>query len=210
MFPPVDDHTGRAAEATDPPWRIGETVPWVVAWSGEQDFDLRPSASFPGRIEIVQAERPGTGVPLLNGMHIGRQRLGLVRHLCHVCGAFTPRGDRYLFPQSTGTFVASKSGEQRYVNHVPPVHAACVARARAMCPHLIQSAPRMVRFPSDEGKLKCETNAPPGMAAVAEALPAGTPVIYSYFRVHTPAFTRLVQRLRNEPAAASPEERYPA
>src|SRR4051812_21600275 len=29
-------------------WRIGQNVPWAVAWTGEQAFALRPSEAFAG------------------------------------------------------------------------------------------------------------------------------------------------------------------
>ena len=40
-------------DAPEPVWRVGESVPRSVAWSGEQDFQLQKSAPFPGMIEVT-------------------------------------------------------------------------------------------------------------------------------------------------------------
>jgi hypothetical protein len=177
-------------------WRIGETVPWVAPWSGESKFDIAPSANFPGRMELIQISDPGAGAPVLDGMHVMRQREGLIGRLCHVCGRPTPRHDRWLFPTITGHFTPSKDGSLRYASHLPPVHLACARRAQQLCPHLRQTAAQPVRFPDKPGEIACETNAPPKMAELARSLPPGLKVIFSYYRVHTAGFSRQVQRLR--------------
>ena len=182
--------------ASAPAWRIGETVPWVAPWTEESEFDLQPSADFPGRIELIQVSRPGEGTPVLDGMHVMRQRQGLILHLCHVCGRPTPRHDRYLFPVVTGIFTPFKDGQLRYASHLPPAHLACARRAQQLCPHLRLSHAQPVRFPDKDGELMCETNAPPKMAELAQGLPRGLKVVFSYYRLHTAAFSRLVLRLR--------------
>jgi len=180
-------------------WRIGDNVPWVVPWSGEMRFGLAPSASFPGRMEAVQASQPGVGEPVMGGMHLIRQRLGVVRHLCHVCGAPTPPGDRWLFPTVAGTMapVAGAVGT-RYLSNLPPIHAACARTAQGACPHLgrVRAAP--IAFPHAEGEIMCETSVPEGMVPFAASLPTGQKAIFSYFRVFGPAFSRVVARLRAE------------
>jgi hypothetical protein len=184
--------------------RIGEDIPWVAPWSGESEFDLQPSASFPGKIELVQASSPGVGAPVLDGMHVMRQREGLVRHLCHVCGRPTPRRDRWLFPTVTGHFTPFKDGSERYASHLPPVHLACARRAQLLCPHLKSQGAKPVRFPDKGGEIVCETNAPPKMAELAKSLPPGLKVIFSYYRLHTAGFSRLVARLRAAAADSGP------
>ena len=183
-------------DAPSPTWRIGETVPWVAPWSGEAEFELAPSVSFPGRVELVQICSPGSGAPVLDGMHVMRQRQGLLEHLCHVCGRPTARHDRWLFPTVTGHFTPCKDGSLRYASHLPPSHLACARTAQQLCPHLRQAGAQPVRFPDKPGEIACETNAPPKMAELAKGLPPGLKVIFSYYRVHTASFSRQVMRLR--------------
>ncbi len=182
-------------------YRIGENVPWVSPWSGEGSFSLVLSQRFADHLEVLQAEAPGVGVPALKGMHLQRQRAGVADHLCHVCGKPTTPGDRYLFPVVTGNFLpAAADGQRRYASPMPPTHMACAQRAQKLCPHLKLSFAHPVRFPSDPGKLKFELHPPRGMEAVGEGMPVDQ-AIFSYYRVHTPGFSRLVERLRAQAAA---------
>jgi hypothetical protein len=192
------DVVRRPAQETTPNavWRIGETVPWVAPWSGESEFELAPSSSFPGRMELMQISRPGVGAPVLDGMHVVRQREGLVRRLCHVCGRPTARNDRWLFPTVTGHFTPLSDGSLRYASHLPPAHLACARRAQQLCPHLRAAGAQPVRFPDKPGEIACETNAPPKMAGIARTLPPGLKVIFSYYRVYEADFSRQVMRLR--------------
>ena len=182
--------------ASPPVWRIGETVPWVAPWTGEDEFSLQPSTDFPGKMELVQSTDPGVGTPVLDGMHVMRQRRGVAEHLCHVCGRPTPRHDRWLFPVITGGFTPVADGSMRYTSHLPPVHLACARHAQTACPHVRATAAHPVRFPEKPGHVLCETNPPAKMSGIAAGLPPGMQVIYGYVRVHTAGFTRLVQRLR--------------
>lgn len=185
-------------------WRVGETVPWSVSWTGENAFELQESVDFPGFIDLVQAQRPGVGTPVFAVLNVTRHRLGMARHLCHVCGRPTAKRDRYLFPLQSGGPVTLADGEIRYGGNVPPVHLACARRAARQCPHLKGAAARPVPFPSDEGRLIQRTDVAPGMEAFARTLPAGLEVIFSCYRLHGPRFTRLVERLRNEAVAVPP------
>lgn len=182
--------------------RIGENVPWVSPWSAESSFTLALSERFPDRLEVVQAAQPGVGTPALKGMHLLRQRLGVAEHLCHVCGRPTAPGDRYLFPVVTGNFLApSVGGGRRYASPMPPTHLACARRAQSLCPHLKLAYAQPVRFPADPGRLKYELKPPSGMETVGEGMPVDE-AIFSYYRVHTPGFSRLVERLRAEAGTA--------
>lgn len=186
----------RVSDSPGAVWRIGENLPWVVPWTGEARFWLQPSQAFSGAVEIVQETAPGVGEPMPSGMNVMRQRLGVTRFLCHVCGEPTPRSDRYLFPTATGTFMATAGGSQRYVSHLPPTHLACAQRAQRLCPHLRTTYARPVRFPSDEGKVKPETSLPDSLKFLEGQIPQDRPIIYSYYRIYSPAFSRLVERLR--------------
>jgi hypothetical protein len=199
---PAWDKGRMTEDAGQTPWRIGENVPWVAAWTGEADFDIARSIDFPGRMELVQASRPGVGQPVLDGMHVMRQREGVTGHLCHVCGTPTPRRDRWLFPVVTGIFMPFRDGTERYASHLPPVHLACARRAQVLCPHLRTRYAQPVRYPDKDVDVLCETTAPPKMADIAAQLPPGMKVVYSYYRLHTAGFTRLVQRLRAAHEAA--------
>jgi hypothetical protein len=183
----------------DNPWIVGETVPWSVAWSGEQGFELRPDADFPGHVELVQIQAPGEGRPLFAVNHVTRNRRGLIGHLCHVCGEPTKSWDRWLFPLQTGGLVPLGDGQTRYGGNLPPTHKACAERAARQCPHLSRQYAVPVRFPKDdEGRMIQRTDVVPGMEAVAARLPPGVPVVMSCYRLHGPRFSRLVARLRTE------------
>ena len=185
----------------DPPlWRIGENGPWVSPWSNELGFSLVASERFPDQLEVIQSLAPGFGTPMLKGMHLMRQRLGVAEHLCHVCGKPTTPGDRYLFPVVTGNFIASGAGHRRYASPMPPTHLACAQRAQRLCPHLRLAYAQPVLFPPDPGRLKYELPPPQGMEHAAVGMPVDR-AIFSYYRVHSPGFSRLVERLRAQAAA---------
>ena len=73
-------------------WKIGENVPWSVSWTGEDSYDLQASSDFPGFVDLVQVQRPGSGSPKFAAVHVTRQRVGMLEQLCHVCGRKTVRG----------------------------------------------------------------------------------------------------------------------
>ena len=187
--------------SAEPVWRVGESVPWSVAWSGEQAFDLRNSTLFPGMIELTQAERPGTGVPIFGAMHVDRARRGLAEHLCHVCGQPTSPRDRWIFPVHSGGMVTLADGTERYGGNVPPVHGACARRAQRQCPHLKTAMARPVACPADAGRLIWRTDVVPGMEKLAQSFPPGLEVVMSCYRLYGEAFSRKVARLRREEAA---------
>ncbi|MFI4964729.1 MAG: hypothetical protein ACHP9T_05105 [Caulobacterales bacterium] len=182
-------------------WRVGESVPWSVAWSGEQEFRLQPSATFPGMIEVTQAERPGVGVPIFGAVHVDRQRRSLAQHLCHVCGRPTSPRDRWIFPVASGGMVTLADGTERYGGNVAPVHGACARRAQRQCPHLKAAFARPVACPADEGRLIWRTDVAPGMEKLARSFPPGLEVVMACYRLYGEAFSRKVARLRREEAA---------
>ena len=189
------------SEPSAPVWRVGESVPWSVAWSGEQEFRLQKSTTFPGMIEVTQVERPGVGVPVFGAVHVDRQRRGLAQHLCHVCGQPTPPRDRWIFPVASGGMVTMADGSERYGGNVAPVHGACARRAQRQCPHLKAAFARPVACPADEGRLIWRTDVVPGMEALARSFPVGLGVVMSCYRLYGEAFSRKVARLRREDAA---------
>ena len=56
----------------EPVWRVGESVPWSVAWTGEQAFRVQPSKDFPGLLELDQRQDPGSGEPIFAAVHVTR------------------------------------------------------------------------------------------------------------------------------------------
>jgi hypothetical protein len=176
-------------------WRIGETVPWVVAWSGEDRFGLGPSPVFPAYRELTQAEAPGVGAPMFRGMHLARQRRGLVNDLCQICGRATPSRDRFIFPTVAGRFFEQPDGSLRYGSNMPPLHLQCAARAQRLCPAVRRARTRPIPLPKAEGELVPQLTLPPGLEDAAPHLPDGVPVVFSYYLIQSLSFTRQIQRL---------------
>lgn len=177
-------------------WVVGDNVPWSVAWTGEQSFNLQSSKDFPGLTELVQAQQPGVGAPIFKGQHVTRHRLGIVGHLCHVCGQPCAQEDRFIFPVQSGGFVMMPDGSTRYAGNVPPVHLACGKRAQLLCPHLRHSYAQPVLFPSEPTKVMHRTDVVPGMEEIAKSLPLGLRVVFTCYRLYGPRFTRQVKQLR--------------
>lgn len=199
--PPNRSFAGRNLAKTG--WQIGETVPWTVGWTGEQRFDLQPSTDFPGLVDLLQISRPGQGTPKFAQMHVTRHRLGMARHLCHVCGRPTPRSDRYIFPVQSGGIVPVAGTTPRYVGNVPPVHLACARRAQALCPHLQAMAGEPVAFPAEETSLRPRLDIVEGMEDLARTLPAGLKIVFTCIRLYGPCFSRQVEKLRGSAPAGA-------
>ena len=175
------------------PWVIGQTVPWSAAWSGETAFALQPSVDFPGMTEVCQIERPGVGEPQFAAVHVTRQRRGLARHLCHVCGGQTAFDDRWMFPVASGGLVTLHDGTVGYGCNVPPMHRACAGLAAAQCPHLSHLAETPFKGPKEDGRLIWRTDIVPGMEALAATFPPGQEIVYSCYRLFSPAFAKVVR-----------------
>ena len=179
-------------------WVIGKNVPWLVSWTDEQSYDLQLSKDFPGLVDLVQVDRPGTGAPRFAAMHISRHRLGMVKHLCHVCGKPTARRDRYIFPKESGGFVIMPDESTRYAGNVPPVHLSCARRAQKLCPHLSRAFAEPVAYPSEESFLIERTDPVPGMEDLAQTLPAQLKIVFICYRLYGPRFTKHVEQLRQQ------------
>lgn len=182
-------------------WTPGITVPWTVSWTGEEHFDLAPSADFPGLVDLVQAEHPGEGLPKFKALHVTRHRRGMAGHLCHVCGRPTPRTDRYLLPVQSGGFVTVGDDPLRYAANVPPLHLACAQKAQRLCPHLGQATIPPVAYPAEESRLLPRRDVVEGMEELAKTLPRNTPVVFSCLRLFGPRFSRKIHKLRTTHAA---------
>lgn len=177
-------------------WKLRDTVPWTVSWTGEGQFDFVDSQDFPGSIDLVQIDRPGDGLPKFKALHVTRLRVGLARHICHVCGRPTPRNDRYLLPVQSGGFVSVGEDPFRYAANVPPMHLACTRKAQRLCPHLRKATIPPVAYPGEESQLVPRHDVVEGMEALAETLPPDLPLIYSCCRLFGPRFSRTILKLR--------------
>jgi hypothetical protein len=184
-----------------------DEAPWSVAWSGEQTFRLQPSRDFPGKLELDQKEARGMGEPVFAAVHVTRQRRGMADLLCHVCGAPTSAGDRYIFPTASGGLVTLHDGSQQYGCNVPPMHLACAGRARAVCPHLSRIDEPPLACDADEGRLIPRTDITPGLESIAAQLPKDAEVVLSCYRLYGPEFTRKVIAARAQWEAAARERR---
>jgi hypothetical protein len=178
-------------------WRIGETLPWSVAWSGEQGFRVQPSRDFAGMLELDQRQAPGEGEPVFAAVHVSRQRRAMVDLLCHVCGGPTTPDDRWVFPTASGGMVTMTDGQVGWGCNVPPMHRDCAARAHAQCPRLGRLDDRPLKCRADDpGRLIPRTDVVPGMEAITAMLPPGAAVVLSCYRLYGPGFTREVAEAR--------------
>lgn len=185
------------------PWRLRDTVPWTVSWTGEEHYHFAESQDFPGLVDLVQAERPGEGVPKFKALHVTRLRVGMARHICHVCGRPTPRHDRYLLPVQSGGFVTVGEDPFRYAANVPPMHLACARKAQRLCPHLRQATIPPIAYPSEESRLMPRRDVVEGMEALARTLPPDLPVVFSCCRVFGTRFSSKILKLRQAHAKHS-------
>jgi hypothetical protein len=172
-------------------------APWSASWSGEQSFRIRPSADFPGLLELDQQEAPGVGEPLFAMMHATRLRRGMIDLLCHVCGKQTAARDRFIFPVASGGLVTLQDGSQQYGCNVPPMHRACAVRASHACPHLAKVYEPPLRCARDEGRLIYRTDVTPGLEALARTLPPNIEVVFTCYRLYGAAFTAKVLAARD-------------
>jgi hypothetical protein len=177
-------------------WIQGDNVPWTVAWTGEETFDLATSLDFPGLVDLVQIDKPGLGQPKFNTLHVTRLRLGMARYLCHVCGRPTARNDRYLMPVQSGGFVTVGEDRFRYAANVPPLHLTCARRAQRVCPHLSRATIPPVAYPAEDSRLMPRRDVVEGMEALAKTLPPHLPVVFSCLRLFGPRFSRKIRLLR--------------
>lgn len=110
-------------------------VPWIVAWSGETPFEIRPCRWAQNRPAVWQPNRPGEGRPLFAFPHAVRQRKAMVRNLCSICGEWVPATESWHF--------GGRSDGRHVVTTEPPMHHRCARIALDRCPNLRDSAARI-------------------------------------------------------------------
>nr|CEL15302.1 conserved hypothetical protein [Kibdelosporangium sp. MJ126-NF4]CTQ95656.1 Phage protein [Kibdelosporangium sp. MJ126-NF4] len=136
------------------PGRI--TVPYITAWSAEQDFSgelvCRPRGGIGYADETVMdrdsggvlwvraASRPGEGRPEFGDVHSLRQRRAMRRLLCQVCGQSadrTPDGILWLLPDFREDW---PGWPDAMANAEPPICVRCVEVSARLCPKLRKGA----------------------------------------------------------------------
>jgi len=116
--------------------QIGVDAPWVISWSEEESFDIRPCRWVEGRLAVWQPHRSGSGRPLFARPHSVRQRKAIRLGLCSMCG------EPIRMPTAPWWFglgVWLHGGEKTgpiFMTQEPGLHRACAVRAAEMCPHL--------------------------------------------------------------------------
>lgn len=118
------------------------TVPWNVAWTGEEGFEVRPCRWAGGRLALWSPHRPGEGRPIYAEMHMVRQRRSIREMRCTLCGEKTTAGDRWWFR-------LGRIQDGHFMTEEAPLHRACADRAATSCPHLRERAQDLEPFPTD-------------------------------------------------------------
>ncbi|MGA5489545.1 hypothetical protein ACPCK1_17535 [Streptomyces pseudogriseolus] len=132
-----------------------DVVPFIAAWSGEQQLDRTVVYSGHGGIAYAdetpedrdqygvlwngRAMARGTGRPLYGNVHPMRQRMAMQHLLCQVCGDPAGRdrlGVLWLIEDNRHDW---KGWPNDLLTTHPPVCLPCAGKAVEMCPHLVDS-----------------------------------------------------------------------
>lgn len=111
----------------------GLVVPYVAVWDAEATGDAALQV-WQG-IAWVFTENQ-TGVPLFGSTNSHRQRNGMRKNYCQVCG--NPGATLWVIPDDSklgGPHVRLYDSEQREVINAP-LHPECYAYSKEACPHL--------------------------------------------------------------------------
>ncbi|MFI1467663.1 hypothetical protein [Streptomyces wuyuanensis] len=132
-----------------------DVVPFIAAWSGEQQLDRTVVYSGQGGIAYAdetpedrdqygvlwngRAVARGAGRPQYGDVHPMRQRQAMQYLLCQVCGDPADRDDRGVL----WLIEDNRRDWQGWPNDLltthPPICLPCAGKAVAMCPHLVDS-----------------------------------------------------------------------
>jgi hypothetical protein len=115
-------------------------VPWNAAWTGEQQYEVRPCRYAFGHKAIWQKHAPGVGKPIFASPHMVRQRMSIAKFICTVCGKPTELNDRWWFQHGD-------IAEGFWITAEAPVHKSCGEVAQTMCPHLRDTKKIFEPFP---------------------------------------------------------------
>lgn len=120
--------------------KIETHVPWVVSWSAEDRYEIRPCRYAVGKLALWSPHKPGEGRPIFAKPHMVRQRRSIAEMRCTICGEQTERPDQWWFPRGgwqDGWWMSTEA----------PVHLACAELAMQSCPVLRASGEPPIRFP---------------------------------------------------------------
>lgn len=104
-------------------------VPWIVGWSGEEHFELRPCRWVEGRVALWMPHLPNTGRPNFAKPHTVRQRRAMAERRCSVCGEPAPIDDLWWFRKG-------RVEGRMFTTTEPPLHRHCAEQALQLCPNL--------------------------------------------------------------------------
>ncbi|MEE1938416.1 hypothetical protein V1L54_03135 [Streptomyces sp. TRM 70361] len=131
----------------------GETVPYVVAWSGERcvspdvvatPYGLAYVGEVPqdrdrhGVLWSRTEQAPGRGRPEFGRIHPARQRRAMLRLLCQICArpaSRTADGVLWVIEDDRGAW---DGWPERAVTTHPPLCLPCARQSVARCPHLLK------------------------------------------------------------------------
>lgn len=127
-----------------------DLIPWVAAWSGEQENTGRVWAEPDGvRTDFLDSSGKfywfptptiyGMGVPLLGQVHPLRQSISMRAKRCQVC--------RVKMDSATW-ILPSPDSEPTDLITTPPTCLACIEKALQVCPHLSKSHSKIYRVHS--------------------------------------------------------------
>jgi hypothetical protein len=125
---------------------IGQDVPWNAAWTGEEEFSVRPCRYVQGKLAIWQKTAQGIGKPIFAEPHTVRQRMSVAKMLCTVCGKPTEVNERWMFPIGQEMIL---KGEHFRVTTESPVHKKCADLSAERCPILRERNLKPIRFPEN-------------------------------------------------------------
>ena len=141
------------------------TTPWIVSWTAEHRFEVRPCRWAGGAPAVWQPFAPGEGVlafkpgadpvpstPMFTSPHVVRQRHAIASMLCSLCGEPTGNDDAWWFGFGSAVRVL---GKYAFTTAEPPLHKACAEHAAGECPRLrdLGALDRLRRFPAPSGML---------------------------------------------------------
>lgn len=124
---------------------IGVSVPWNTAWSGEEQYDVRPCRYAGGALAVWQKHNPKAGRPLFKFPHFARQRKSIAEMRCTVCGEETHPRLRWHF--ALGHDCTMPNGAPGIITTEAPVHLTCAGLALELCPHLKRIGAKARLFP---------------------------------------------------------------
>lgn len=125
-------------------------VPFVVSWSGENAYEVRPCRWAGGKLAVWQRHAPGVGRPLFEDLHMVRSRRAVAQWLCAICGEPTAHHDRAWFGLGRADLKRDDGSTWAWSTFNAPNHWRCAEAAASLCPHLAQRGVKPMAFPTPD------------------------------------------------------------